>query len=259
MNDWTRKAGQGRIPPMTADVPTDTELWLRQLLYFKAYWKHKFEPHKTKKRPFTLITGKKVTVPTMMQETTFMYGEDDEVQVLEMPYFSFLYDNEDEGDQKAAALDLPGSWGGGKFSMVIFLPKTTDGITKFETNFNTVRYETLISTLQKHTVEVFIPKFRIEQETDLADIAEPGFWNHFDFFGITDSSMVLNNVKATQKITMGIDEHGTEIALRSDFAYGSLGSEPPPKFIADHPFMFAIREMETGTILFLGRVMDPSK
>jgi serpin B len=102
-------------------------------------------------------------------------------------------------------------------------------------------------------VEVFIPKFRIEQETE---IAEPRFWNNFDFSGITDSSVVLNGAKATQKISMGIDEYGTEIALQADFLWTSLSSEPP-KFIADHPFMFLIREMKTGTILFMGRVMDP--
>ena len=105
-------------------------------------------------------------------------------------------------------------------------------------------------------MEVSMPKFRIEHETDLADIAEPGFWNDFDLSGITDSHVVLNNVKATQKISMGIDEHGTAIALLGEIGYASVGPESP-KFIADHPFMFAIREMETGALLFLGRVMDP--
>ena len=256
MNDWLRKTGQGRIPPVTSDIPAGTEFWLLQMLYFKAHWKHKFEHHFTKERPFTLMTGTTVTVPTMKEETACMYCEDDEVQVLEIPYFSFLYKGDAENDKKK--LDMPGALGGGKFSMVIFLPKATDGITKFETNFNVARYEALMSALQQHTVEAYIPKFRIEQETDLADIAEPGFWDNFDFSGITVPGVVLNNAKATQRISMGIDEHGTEIILLGQIGYVSLGSEPP-KFIADHPFMFAIREMETGTILFLGRVMDPSK
>ena len=238
MNDWIHKSGQGRIPFITSDLPPDTRLWFLQVLYFKAHWANKFEHISTRDRPFTLITGESIAVPTMQEDKKwFMYGEYEDVQVLEMPYVS--------GDS-------------GDFSMVIFLPRATDGIIRFEDSFDVAQYETLMNSLQNTNVEVFIPKFRIEQEIDLADISESGFWDHFDFSGMIDGSeTLLNNIRVTQKISIGIDEHGTEIALLGQIGYLCLGDEPP-RFIVDHPFLFMIREMQTGAILFIGRVMNPS-
>ena len=66
----------------------------------------------------------------------------------------------------------------------------------------------------------------------------------------------MDGAQATQKISIGIDEHGTEITLLGEIAFKSLGNEVPT-FRVDHPFMFVIREMQSGTILFVGKVMDP--
>ena len=236
MNGWLQKVLQGTSPPVTSVFPRDTQFWFLQSLYFKAHWKQKFQHSYTKERPFTLITGESITVPTMYEDAfNFPYSEDEEVQVLEMPYFA--------GDS-------------GEFSMVLFLPKAKDGITQFEAGFDVARYETLMNALHDTNVIVFIPKFRIEQETDLTAIAGPGFWDRFDFSGMIVPGAILDNARAIQKISMGIDEHGTEITLLAEIGYVSLGNEVPI-FRADHPFMFVIREMQTGAILFMGRVMDP--
>ena len=236
MNEWCHTTSQGKVQPITSPLLEESQFWLVQTLYFKAHWKYKFEHTKTHECPFTLISGEKVSVPTMQETTSAMYMEDDNVKVLEKPYYS--------GDC-------------GEFSMLIFLPKTLDGIEAFEKSFDTSKYETLVSALQLKEVEIYIPKFRIEQETDMSEIFEHDLQNNSDFSKMIESPVArLQNVKATQTVSLGIDEHGTEVSLLGRIGYLSLDEEQP-KFIVDHPFMFVIREMKTGTILFMGRVMNP--
>ena len=237
MNNWCYKSFQGKAPPIISPLPNDTTFWLLGTLYFKAHWKNKFQHHKTQDRNFTLISGETVLVPVMQESVfNFKYTEDDDVQVLEMPYFS--------GES-------------GDFSMLFFLPKVTDGILEFETEFNVNKYETLINSLQDKKVEVFIPKFSIEQETDLTEIVEDEFWINSDFSDMIEPPVPnIYKAKATQRISLAIDEHGTEVSLLAQIGYVSLDNENPI-FDADHPFMFAIREMNTSAILFLGRIMNP--
>ena len=108
-------------------------------------------------------------------------------------------------------------------------------------------------------MEVSIPKFRLEQENNLRTIFEDaGLARDADYSGMLTPNPVTDDIVAKQKIVLGIDEHGTEAAVATGIGYVSLGSEPP-KFIDDHPFLFLIREQKTGTILFLGRVMNPNE
>ena len=247
MNKWCSETTQGLIPSLDPNISPDVAFYLLNTLYFKAHWDYKFQTINTKDTVFTLADGKTVKVATMCDEYTFPYYEDEELRALEVPYFSFLKD----GDTKEEF--------GGDFSMVFILPKAIDGIYALEETLTAEKINSLIKEMNSVSLEVAIPKFRLEQENDLlAILAAEGQSPGNDFARMFPGADIPATISARQKITLGIDEHGTEAAVATEIGYLSLGSEPP-KFIVDHPFLFLIQEQKTGTILFIGRVMNPTE
>ena len=243
MEQWANRVTQGLIPSINPESPEQASFSLLSVLYFKAHWKYKFQTYKTKNAPFTLANGKIIKTPTMNDEESFPYMENEELRALEMPYF-------------ARYQDVPG---GGDFSMLFILPKAVDGIPAVEEKLSAQWLQEVLHPMKLTHLEVSIPKFRLEQEHDLLTLFDDkSLTVDADFSDMFTPSPVTDAVSAKQKIVLGIDEHGTEAAVATGIAYACLGSEPP-KFIADHPFLFLIRETKSGTILFIGRVMNPNE
>lgn len=257
MNLWCKNATQGIVPQFQSAVSDKTMLCFLGTLYFKAHWKHKFEAHKTKDQKFTLISGKTIQVPTMWEDIfSFRFAENDEVKCLEMLYVD---------DIKKPAVDKNGlgiienaGKNYGEFSMLFLLPKRKDGILELEQKIDPEMIEKLCESMKETALDVSIPKFRIKNEVKLRSVMEISSLTSPDLSGLFSGNAIsLNDIDATQNIVLGIDEHGTESGVITEFAYAALSDEKP-KFIADHPFLFLVRERKTGTILFIGRVMDPS-
>jgi serpin B len=179
----------------------------------------------------------------MFQENRFNYYENDDLQLLEMPY---------KGD---------------KVSMVIILPKAG----KFETVENMMDEKKLqewTKSATKIEVKAYIPRFKFTQRFDLSeDLSKMGMKDAFsagvaDFSGINGRKNDLYISKVIHKAFVDVNEEGTEAAAATAVVMSTKAApiiEKPVIFKADHPFIFLVRDKEASSILFMGRVMDPNK
>jgi serpin B len=178
----------------------------------------------------------------MFRKDNFRYMETDQFQVLDMPY-------------KAREL-----------SMVVFLPKKTDGLGAFEGSLTPERLSVWLEKLDDEKVEVSFPRFEFTSSFALARVLESmGMKDAFspelaDFSGMTTMEEVYIS-DVLHKAFVAVDEKGTEAAAATAVIIAAKSmpvKEPDPKiFRADHPFLFMIRHNTSGAILFMGRVMNP--
>jgi serpin B len=229
INRWVEEQTNDRIQDLIgAGVLSPlTRLVLANAIYFKGDWATQFKQETTHPAPFTLMDGTQAEVPMMAQTADFKLARTETVQALELPY---------EGD------DL---------SMVILLPNPGEipelaSLADFE--------------FREMEVLVQLPKFKIETEfylgKTLSVLGMPlAFSGNADFSGM-DGSYNLSLDEVIHKAFIEVTEEGTEAAAATAAAIRTTSM--PPQFIADHPFLFLIRENSTGTILFIGRVMNPS-
>jgi len=241
INRWVEERTEGRItsilrPEALADP---TYLVLLNAIYFKGPWKDKFDRKDTRDDTFYLSLKQSVRVPLMYQEEEFGYAESESMQIVELPY---------RGDA---------------LSMLVLLPRRIEGLRQLEESLSTRRLEAWRSRLTRRTVEVFLPRFRAGFEVELAPVLqamgmkEAFVFGRANFAGIDGRPdwLFLGNV--IHKAFVEVNEEGTEAAAVTGEAM--MGGMParPPEFRADHPFLFLIQENRTGSILFLGRVVDP--
>jgi serpin B len=215
---------------------------LTDAIYFKGKWARQFKKAATSPRPFYLTGGDNVQVPMMHQKQDFNYFENNALQVLEMPY---------DGDH---------------LSMVVFLPKAKNGIGALENSLDTGQVENWLAALREQKVIVALPKFQMTCAFNLKKVLKAlGMTDAFDvrradFSGMTPDPAGLFISDVIHKAFMDVNEEGTEAAAATAVVM-TLGTAarpgPVPVFRADHPFVFLIRDKTSGSILFIGRVLDP--
>ncbi len=241
INAWVAKQTNDKIKDLIAPGVLDamTRLVLTNAVYFKGNWASQFEKNRTRDQPFTLTDGKQVQVAMMNQETWFGYAENDALQVLEMPYKSE------------------------ELSMVVLLPKKTDGIKGLEQELTVDNLSKWLGTIRRGLVNVFVPKFKVTSKFSLAQVLQAigmtdAFTDKADFTGMaTRRELFLSAV--VHQAYVDVNEEGTEAAAATGgvMRVTSIGPDETPVFRADHPFLFLIRDKTTGSILFLGRVLNP--
>jgi serpin B len=216
-------------------------LVLTNTVYFNAEWQNKFEKEATEDLDFWVTLEQKVKTPMMHQEGYFGYNEDETLQILTMPYR------------------------GTNMSMVVILPKKIDGISLLESQLDSKALKKWTSNFKMNKINVFIPKFKTTQNYDLKDILislgmSDAFSQIADFSGMEPKrELYISDV--VHKAFIDVDEEGTEAAAATAVpmpAGAAPQTEKPPEFRADHPFLFLIQDNETGSILFIGRLMKPS-
>lgn len=243
INRWIEQKTKDKIKDLIpAGQPgPDTRLILANAVYFKAAWMESFEKVATKTSAFH-AGGGDVQAPLMNQTERFPYADAGDVQVLEMPYL------------------------GGETSMLVVLPKAADGLPAVEAGLSSAKVLGWIKALKSERVAVTFPKFKYTRMIDLGTplmamgLTLPFDGQNADFTGISkDTPLVVT--AAIHKAFVAVDEEGTEAAAATAISFGATAVRPsePVAFTADHPFLFAIRHRATGTILFLGRVSDPTK
>lgn len=243
INSWVADKTHKRI---TALIPRgaiehDTVMVLCNAVYFKGNWADPFDKEKTRSFPFQLSDGNQTDVPMMCRLGSFGYGETDGIQVLEISY---------EGN------DL---------SMVVLLPQTPGGLAKIEKRLTVQNLNNWMSYLRQQQVRVFFPKFKMTWGThDLVaylkkmGMQEPFLPGQADFSGM-DGTKSLSISLVLHKAFIGVDEKGTEAAASTSVGMfrAKMTAPKPVIFRADHPFLFLIRNNETGCILFMGKLMQP--
>jgi serpin B len=148
--------------------------------------------------------------------------------------------------------------------MVILLPKKLDGLSELEKTLSTENFSKWLSAMRKREVIVFVPKFEMTSQFGLADVLkEMGMTDAFvpdaaDFSGINGKRDLFISA-VIHKAYVNVDEEGTEAAAATAVVIRATSAGPTqtPVFRADHPFLFVIRDNHSGSILFIGRVMNP--
>jgi serpin B len=241
INAWVESNTKDKIKELIKPGMLDsmTRLVLTNAIYFKGKWASPFKPERTQDSPFVLLDGQKVNVPTMNQTSKFGYMEANDIQVLEMPYV-----NND-------------------LSMVILLPKQADGVKGLEKELVSDNLTGWLAGIHKREVQVFFPRFKMASEFGLGKILSAmgmpdAFSGKADFSGMTGNRELFISA-VVHKAYVDVNEEGTEAAAATGVTMKLTGiGAPPPVFRADHPFIFLIRDNQTGSILFLGRVANPA-
>ncbi len=244
INKWVEQQTKDKIKDLIPSGALNdlTRLVLTNAMYFKSQWAEQFKQRNTKDKPFHLGGGESVETPMMYQQEKFGYMETDDFQVLRMAY-------------KA-----------GDLSMVVLLPREVDGLAELQKQLTAAKLDKWLDGIKPAEVKVTLPKFKFTSRFSLAKkLAEMGMANAFspekaDFSGMTTAEKLFIS-DVIHKAFVAVDEKGTEAAAATAVTMMATAMpvpQPEPKvFNADHPFMFLIRHNETGSILFLGRVVNP--
>ncbi len=240
INGWVNEQTEGRIQQLVPAGALDpsTRLVLTNAVFFSAAWASPFDPRATRDDAFHLLDGSSVTAPMMGQTRSLAYAEGQAYQAVELPY---------DGYETAMVILLPAA---GQFE-------------EFEGALDAGRVEAILDNLAARQVSLAVPRFEYESGSRLgAALRATGMLLAFtplaDFSGMTaDSALFVSDV--LHKATISVDEAGTEATAAT--AVVMPPSESPSDlltFTANRPFLFLIRDRQTGTVLFVGRVVDPT-
>jgi serpin B len=240
INDWVEEQTNDRIKDLlpSGSVTSFTRLVLTNAIYFDGDWKYKFDKENTSDAAFHLADGGVTQASLMYQRNAFRYGRFDGFQMLELRY------------------------AGDDLSMVLMLPDAVDGIAALEESLTDEKLTTNLAAMYEREVDVYFPKFTFSSSFGLSDsMAARGITDLFspgsaDLTGIADAGLFVSDV--LHKTFIDVSEEGTEAAAATAVVVGITSAlpSPPPVFRADHPFLFALRDNHTGSLMFLGRVME---
>jgi serpin B len=237
INNWVSRSTNGKITEIVnSPIPRDLMMYLINAIYFKGTWTYRFDPNLTHDDLFELPDGTKKPCKLMYQKGVFPYFADDQVQMIDLPY------------------------GDAGFSMTVVLPKPGINIDDFVSTLTQQQWEEWTAKLAKMEVVLSLPKFKLEYEKQLNDmLIAMGMGIAFspsraDFTRIdVRGGLFISEVK--HKTFVQVDEEGTEAAAVTSVGIGRTSIGPVMRI--DRPFVLAIRENHSGTILFMGKITEP--
>lgn len=236
INRWVRDATRGRIEEIFDQLPANVVMVLLNATYFKADWADAFDRSRTEPAPFMLSDGTAVTADLMYRDGDAGVGRPDGATLVELAYARQA------------------------FSMVVALPDRGVSVSDLVEGLTAERWGGWMESIRSEKAHVRLPRFQIEWGEALNDqLAALGMPDAFDA-GVADFGRLapgggvwLGLVK--QKAFVRVDEEGTEAAASTG---GVVLDSAPTDIRVDRPFLFALRERLTGTILFMGVVNDPT-
>ncbi len=239
INGWVSTQTNGKIKEIV-DPPIHplTFMFLINAIYFKGDWTYQFEPGRTKNEAFSLPSGSEVLVPMMSR------GEAIPVRVYQNAEYTVL--------------DL---WYGGKaYSMTVVVPHDAQTINEIARAVSEGQWNSWTASLDSTSAFVSLPKFTLEYEIELNDVLK-ALGMEIAFSGAADFSNMIPGggayiEKVRHKTFVDVNEEGTEAAAVTSVEMRYESAQPT--VVVDRPFIFAIRENYSGTILFMGKVVDPS-
>lgn len=239
VNNWIEDKTHDKIQDMLDYLSPDLAMLLINAIYFNGKWRYQFDAEETQNRPFYITPGESVQVPMMYQEENFAVTGTENATLVELPY------------------------GQGNYSMVVMLPDEGVPLTEAAATLNSEDWAEWMHQLSYGTTEVqlSLPKFEYEYKRELKDdLVALGMGIAFsgaaDFSNITDQGIFISRV--IHQTYIKTDEEGTEAAAATvvEFEFTSM---PSTKVVnVNRPFLYFIRETTTGTIVFMGQVVDPS-
>ena len=242
INAWVDQNTHGKIKDIVADpIPNDIVMYLINAIYFKGTWTYRFDSTQTRDDFFTLTNGSRKACRMMSQGGSYSYFTDEHIQAIDMPY------------------------GDAGFSATIILPKSGTNIETFAGALTQKQWNTWIGQLSTTKGSVYLPKFKLEYKKKLNDMLgsmgmsiafKPGTADFRDI----DQRGGLFISEVMHKSFVQVDEEGTEAAAVTSVGVGRTSVGPTDTFVmrVDRPFLFVIRDHHSGTILFIGKIVDPA-
>ena len=240
INHWVNDNTNGKIPKIIDNIPGDAIMYLINAIYFKGQWKYQFDEESTQNKSFWLSDGSQVEVQMMVQEAALKYYIDNHLQAIELPY------------------------GDGEFSMMVLLPEKAVDLDDWIENLTIDEWNRIVSNASsQRNVKLYIPKFKFTYENVLNDALKTegmgiAFGSGADFTGIyPDPRIAITRV--IHKTFIEVNEEGTEAAAATAVEVGYTTVDPgqPVTFVVDRPFVAIIKENSTGTVLFMGKIINP--
>lgn len=234
INEWVSRSTKGKIDKII-DPPIDPDaaMYIINAIYFKGQWARKFDERDTYNAEFYNADGTKSNVMMMSRKTSAKYAEGDDFKAVRIPYDS------------------------GKTAMYMILPEEDTDLDEFIANLEPEFWDTLKNSLKADDVTLHIPRFKLEYDIkDLCEsLSELGMGEAFseaaDFSGIREGIFISS---VLHKAVIEVNEGGSEAAAVTAVQTGQMGAKPV-RFVADRPFIFAIAEEGSNTILFFGKVV----
>lgn len=242
INGWVKQKTEGKIPRILKQLNPDSVCVILNAIYFKGIWKSRFQKDLTTDAPFTVSSAKQLTVPFMHQQNGFkmLFGND--FRAVSIPY-------------KNDAL-----------SMVVLLPNASGGLAGLEKQMTPESLGKWIVELDKQPVrriDLYLPKFTLKTDYNLKPLLKAmgmneAFTRKADFSAISGPKGDVWISQIVHKAFVKVNEQGSEAAGASAVEIVTRSMPFHLKFLADHPFVFLIKDNRTGIILFIGRVADPT-
>ena len=243
INGWVNENTKQKITEIIGPGMIDclTRMALVNAIYFKGAWTTPFPASSTQPQRFYLRPDRTVVVPFMNEQDEFSYAENNQLQLLVLPYAN------------------------NQLHMVLLLPRAKDDLARLEDSLNPTNLAGWITQARQMEVKVALPKFKMSSTTTLSETLQSlGMKDAFDrmladFSGMDGKVHWLYLSAVLHRAFIEVNEEGTEAAAVAALFGRWLGrlSVEPPEFRADHPFLFLIRDSTTGSILFMGRVSEP--
>lgn len=248
INGWVDESTNGKIEKILKRIRPDEIAFLVNAIYFEGDWTHRFDPEETREADFRLKDGSTAPVELMHREGELPFARTENWTAVEIPY------------------------GGKAFAMTVILPRGETGIDEFLSSLDGERWAEIVRALEGtgetrplREIDLLLPKFELEWDGKLKDVLsdmgmrvafdreKADFGRMVDLAKIRPNNVFLTRVK--QKSFVSVDEIGTEAAAAT--AVGVGADSAPPRVLVDRPFLFAIRERLSGTVLFLGKIVRP--
>ncbi len=237
INDWVSQNTAGKIPEIIDRLDPQQVLFLINAVYFKGNWTTQFDPAQTQAQPFYQLDGSQKQHPLMSQQGRYRYYETDQFQAISLPY------------------------GNRRLSMYVFLPRPASSLGALTGSLSAATWENWMGQFRSREGQIQLPKFSFEYETSLNEALQvlgmTSIFQNADFANLSDLETEVDQVK--HKTFIEVNEVGTEAAAVTSVGVRVTSVDPIPPFQmrVDRPFFCAIRDDETGTILFMGTVMNP--
>jgi serine protease inhibitor len=238
INSWVADQTNNRITDLIpqGSLKTDTRIILTNAIWFKADWASPFPAGRTANQPFFNRSGSASAVPFMHHTTTLPYAQSNGCQAIDIPYVD------------------------GNLSMLVLMPDPGTFNT-FLSTLTPTKLDAVTGQLTNTFVDLSLPKFTFTTAADLnAILSSLGMIDAFDpakadFSGI-DGNRDLFVSSVVHQAFISVDEKGTEAAAATAILFGTTSVPPPPLILTiDHPFLFLVRDRQTGLVLFMGKVV----
>ena len=240
INSWVKENTSSKIEQIVEELQPDEVLFLINAIYFKGNWSEQFDKDNTTERPFYLTDGTTKQHPMMSQSGKYQYLENDSFQAISLPY------------------------GKGRLSFYVFLPRENTTLEALQQQLTVENWQQWMNQFRMQDGEIQLPRFQFDYEIQLNDALkalgmEAAFdANQADFSKMTSVEVSIDEVK--HKTFVEVNEEGTEAAAVTSVGIAITSAvipQSPFQMIVNRPFFCAIRDNQTGTVLFMGSVVEP--